>query len=152
MDKALIEVFDSLTKYTHENRYELEGWKTNDTYLMNEKFIMPYMCREDRWNTGSNKVNIQHRTEVLDDLTKAICYLTGTDYSAIPTLYSHCDKIKAEYGQLFDYCFFEVRCYKKGTAHFKFKDRDVWAMLNQHVARIKGYPLPESIKRKNKAA
>lgn len=38
--------------------------------------------------------------------------------------------------------------FKKGTGHFKFKDENVWALFNQNIARIKGFPLPESIKRK----
>lgn len=27
--------------------------------------------------------------------------------------------------------------------HFEFKNDDVWAMFNQRVAKLKGYPLPE---------
>jgi hypothetical protein len=40
------------------------------------------------------------------------------------------------------------RPYKKGTVHFEFKDREVWAALNARYARIKGQVLPEQMKRK----
>ena len=29
--------------------------------------------------------------------------------------------------------------------HFKFKNKDVWAVFNQNVARIKGFQLPDKI-------
>lgn len=47
------------------------------------------------------------------------------------------------YGQWFEWGFFRVRKYKKGTIHFEFKDEKVWAAFNQRVAKLKGYPLPE---------
>src|SRR5690606_27361552 len=45
MDKALLEVFDNLTMHHHENRWNVEGWKTNSHYLVNKKFIKPYLVR-----------------------------------------------------------------------------------------------------------
>jgi hypothetical protein len=53
-----------------------------------------------------------------------------------------------KWGEWFDWGFFECRGYKKGTMHFKFKDQDLWAKFNQHVSRIKGYPLFEAVKSK----
>lgn len=37
------------------------------------------------------------------------------------------------------------------TGHFEFKDAEVWARFNQHIARIKGYPLFEETKAKGRA-
>ena len=45
----------------------------------------------------------------------------------------------------YDWEFFEIKFFKKGTMHFKFKDRDVWAVFNQNVARIKGFQLPDKV-------
>ena len=149
MDRAIIEVFDKLTQHYHENRYNVEGWKTNSHYLINEKFILNGICHQDKWNRG-NKIDFSYHTDRIDDLTKALCYITGTNYDNLNDIRSQIRETGAEYGDLFEWAFFHVRCYKKGTAHFKFKDRDVWATLNQHIARIKGYPLPEGLKPKNK--
>jgi len=52
-------------------------------------------------------------------------------------------ELKKEWGKWFDTDFFRLRCYKKGTMHFEFKDEKVWSNFNQRVAKIKGYPLPE---------
>jgi hypothetical protein len=43
MDKVILEVFDKLTQHYHDNRYGVEGWKTNSHYLINQKFIVDWM-------------------------------------------------------------------------------------------------------------
>lgn len=45
------------------------------------------------------------------------------------------------YAEWFDWAYFRVKAYKKGTMHFEFKDEDVWARFNQRIARLKNYPL-----------
>lgn len=181
MDKAILEVFDRLTKHYSDNRYNLEGWKTNSHYLLNRKFIIPNMAPRDKWNTGDSIDNAYGAYfDLMEDVCKAICYITGQNWDEIGSLsdrirytdglkydgkahfgfYSiqsamselkakgkHYETIYREkplYGQLFDWGFFEVRAYKKGTMHFTFKDEDVWALFNQRVAKLKGYPLYES--------
>jgi Domain of unknown function (DUF4942) len=47
------------------------------------------------------------------------------------------------YGEVFEWAYFTVKCFKKGTIHFEFKDRELWGRFNQRVAKIKGYPLYE---------
>ena len=142
MDKALLEVFDNLTKHHHENRWNVEGWKTNSHYLVNKKFIEPYIAPLSRW--GTMEVNY-NRADRLDDLDKALCYLTGTSWSVDRRFYNSVQR--GNYGEWFDWGFFEVKLFKKGTGHFKFKDENVWALFNQQIARIKGFPLPESVKK-----
>lgn len=53
-----------------------------------------------------------------------------------------------QYGELFTWAYFEIRAYKKGTMHFTFKDADLWARFNQRIAKLLGYPLPETMKPK----
>lgn len=198
IDKAVVEVFDRLTTYYHENRYSVEGWKTNSNYLINEKFIVPYMCNS---STGS-KISLTYsgNGEIISDLVKVLCFLTGKNYDDIQNLSSRVDypilvlnkhtgefirndygssfecynsiedfgnnqwrykdkaaepfdQGKAIYGKWFDWGFFEIKAYKKGTMHFKFKDQNVWALFNQRIAKIKGFVLfEESYKRPRKAA
>ncbi|WP_282638076.1 DUF4942 domain-containing protein [Sphingobacterium thalpophilum] len=142
MDKALLEVFDNLTMHYHENRWNVEGWKTNSHYLVNKKFIEPYIAPLSRW--GSMDIN-SNRADRLDDLDKALCYITGQPWSNERRFYPCVDR--GNYGEWFDWGFFEVKLFKKGTGHFKFKDENVWALFNQQIARIKGFPLPESVRR-----
>lgn len=150
MDKALLEVFDKLTQHHHENRYAVEGWKTNSHYLVNEKFIMPYIAPQSRW--GSSPDVNDRQSDIVDDFVKGLCYLTGQQWTHLDRFRSAVHSIEGglDWGQWFDFKFFTVRLYKKGTGHFKFKDRDVWATFNQNIARIKGFPLPDSIKTTSK--
>lgn len=185
MDKALLEVFDKLTRHYDENRYGVEGWKTNSDYLVNQKFILNRMCYQDqRWNSGP-KIETDYRSmESMDDVVKALCYLTGDNYDDFPTLidacrerivvsidgkeykrcremwevqailkeYEHTGKTVSyytycpKYGEWFDWAYFEVKAFKKGTMHFKFKDVKLWELFNENIARIKGYVLPEAHK------
>lgn len=191
MDRALEEVFDRITRHYHENRYAVEGWKTNSHYLVNQKFIIDGLT-EIGWHGELNTRHGSYNLEIIEDLMKALCYITGKDYNKCINLYERtrhellvhkdgevlCDPSvthraypmyfrdrekmyefieknpgyshlpKAEWGQWFDWEFFEVRGYKKGTMHFRFKDQNVWARFNQEVARIKGYPLFEPKKSK----
>lgn len=174
MDKALEEVFDTLTSHSEENKYAGMGFKTNSHFMLSRRFIIPSYRRE----------------EFTDDLLKAICWLTGDNYDRFLTLdqrtrypysivneagdfvsqpgYSfsvkylfHHYEIKDgrqdrllrenptwrlqdlswEYGKWFDWSHFRVRKYKNGNMHFEFKDDELWAKLNQRIAKIKGYPL-----------
>lgn len=149
MDKALEEVFDNFTKNYHENRFGNKGWKTNSHYLINQKFIVPYIAPIDRW--GSVDVNYRS-ADRLDDFMKSLCFILGENYDSneyqrFSYMISELRQKRIfEYGEWFDWEFFEVKLFKKGTGHFKFKNRDVWALFNQHIARIKGFPLPESVK------
>lgn len=201
MDKALLEVFDKLTAHYHDNRYNVEGWKTNSHYLVNEKFILPNLFGDPYSSSAGLKVSFGNRDlELFGDFMKALCYITGKDYDKTPRLeeflrheyvifkdgkaltkphstsanwyniigfssggydeagirknYPESEgfeiRRKPTHGEWFDYEFFSVKGFKKGTGHFKFKDRDVWATFNQHIARIKGFPLPEAVKSKKK--
>lgn len=166
MDRAIIEVFDKLTEHYYDNRYNVEGWKTNSHYLIGEKFILPWMV-EVKYGGGMG-LKSSNNCELIEDMIKALCFITGKNYDRIPSLWdffhaisdetkdlpSYQQKSKIyEFGKWYDYEFFEIKGYKKNTMHFKFKNHDTWAMFNQHVSRIKGYPLFEAVKRKyNKAA
>ena len=188
MDKAVLEVFDKITAHHADNRKGLEGFKTNSHYLLTKKFIAPSVT-EISWGGGVG-VRIGARGfEMIEDLSKALCYLTGKNYdetrsleSTIRNPFALADKdgkyirdpyfnlshmlitgkdyeemkqkqarhpesqIKGEaiaWGEWFEWEFFKCKAYKKGTLHMEFKEEKVWAMFNQKVAKLKGYPLPE---------
>lgn len=199
MEKSILEVFEKITRHYDENRYNVEGWKTNSHYLLNKRFIAPN-CVEvgcsgqvARCNWGSSNF------EMIEDLVKALCYITGDNYDNFISLdnfiqyryklvdskgnfinnkrYDFICKIysydlkevereksnyydssvldtKVEWGQWFEWAYFRVRAYKKGTLHIEFKDNDLVGRFNQIVAKLKGYPLyeykEETSKRKSK--
>lgn len=146
MDKAIEVVFDKVTTHYHENRFGVKGWKTNSNYVLNQKFIVNNVCYQDqRWHKGETRIQMDYngQRDFLEDMLKAICYITGENYDNYDTLYNTARKEDNQYGQWFDWAHFRVKCFKVGTAHFEFKDKETWARFNQRVAKIKGFPLYE---------
>lgn len=193
MDKAILEVFDLVTRHHDENRYNVEGWKTNSHYLLNKRFILPYGT-EVGWS-GEMRPRSSSNFEMVEDLVKALCYITGDNYSHTISLskfmsnrygltdakgkyinYPQYDfdvticerdfesirewqkkfpnslivEHRTEWGKWFDWGYFKVRGYKKGTLHIEFKSEELWARFNQRVAKLKGYPLFEHTKSEDK--
>lgn len=149
MDKALIEVFDNITYYYHDNRYNVEGWKTNEQYLFGKKFIMPSLVCTSSWYGKHMNIEYGNRqAEYISDLLKVICYFCGKNYDNYTPLIQYLSNSKMAHGTQFEWAFFKCRGYKKGTMHFEFLDEQIWYILNQNVARIKGFGLPEKIKPK----
>ena len=153
-----------MTTHYHDNRYNVEGWKTNSHYLVGKKFILPGMIdswlNKDVLSISSGRGN----TDVIEDFQKALCHITGQDYSTKTAFFSFVnhtptiesiDKsvyqrkyIQREFGKWYEWGFFRFKAFKKGTIHFEFLDENVWALFNQHISRIKGYPLFEHKKSK----
>ena len=81
MDNAIEDIFDYITKYYHDNRYNVPGWKTNSAYLINTKFIFPHLVATDL--NGGIEISVYRwdEAERIDDIQKVLCYLTGKDYS-----------------------------------------------------------------------
>lgn len=81
MDKVLCEAFDKICSFSYENSTAGEGWRTNTDFLINKKFILPYVCEYDtRWPTTSVKLSYNRGAGKLNDIVKALCYLTGKNY------------------------------------------------------------------------
>lgn len=141
MDKAILEAFDNITKHYHENRFNVEGWKTNSHYLVNEKFIFPWMVEVGF--SGQVSYNYSGNFERIEDLVKALCFLMGEDYNKKTPLRNFISdrENQMNWGKWHEWDFFEIRPYKKGTLHFRFKDHKVWERFNSKVAELKGYPL-----------
>lgn len=198
MDQAIVDVFDLITRHYHENKYNVEGWKTNDSYIVNKKIILPYMVSEG-WDKELS-ITRNGNSDQIEDMTRALCYLTGTNFDSIESLetwsrgtpeplefYQKKEftfgsyskqfdnwfpqerggnenphrkenwiekqikkdfesgkyRKKPEFGVWYDWGFFRIKAFKKGTMHFEFKDLKVWELFNRKVAQIKGNVLPE---------
>jgi hypothetical protein len=160
MNKVLIEIFDKLTEHYSENRYNVEGWKTNSHYLVNEKFILPWVV-EQGFSEGVSAIYNSRNAELLDDFQKALYYLNGEKWDwkthslmafyQTDSSFDYVNKKKVytkepkEFGKWYDWHFFEIKGYKKRTVHCKFKSKKVWENFNRAVAEAKGFELPENI-------
>ena len=148
IDRAVEEAIDSLTQYTQENRYGVEGWATNSGYMLNQRFIRPGMA--ELAFSDPRKVRLQTYGSSWDeirDLIKACCFITGRAFDEVGTP----ERIQENQywpGDWHEWGFFLFKPHKKGTVHFEFQDREVWAALNARYAKIKGQVLPEKLRRK----
>lgn len=143
MDKALEEVFDKLTQHTHDNRFGVEGWKSNSHFLLSKHFVVPWIVENRGY--GAEKVSLCHNGNYkkIEDMQKAMCYILGVNYDECTSLWKFCSQINMAFGQWYYWGFFEIKGFKKGTMHFRFQNEDSWAKFNQNISRIKGYPLFE---------
>ena len=165
-DRALEESVDKFTMHTDENRFNVEGWKTNAGYMLNKKFIINYMF-EPAWTGGKLSIKYSGNEEKLKDLTKVLCSLVGENYDELTSLhyvpetgknsqftpnewYNWDFKKTVGEGEFAKTItrpgFFEFKGFKKGTMHIKFRDPKVWEILNRRYAKIKGQVLPEKFR------
>jgi predicted RNA methylase len=147
IDRAVEEAVDSITRHTVENRYGVEGWVTNSGYMLNKRFIRPYMA--ELAYSEPRKVRLKTyggQWDEIQDLIKALCFITGRSIEEV-RLPEQFGENQYWPGDWHDWGFFLFRPYKKGTVHFEFKDQEVWAALNARYARIKGQVLPEQQRR-----
>lgn len=151
MDKALLEAFDLICSFSAENSTAGEKWKTNSNYMINRKFIVPYMTDYDsRYSTLNEHMRLNYGGNVarIEDVIKALCYITGTNYDNITNLRDFVYRNNLSYGTWYEWSFFRIKGFKKGTMHFEFTDEDVWIRFNQQVAKQRGWVLPKKSKRK----
>ena len=160
MKQTLVDAFDYICSLSAENSTAGEKWKTNSDYMINKRFIIPWITRYDKDFPRTNwRVDISYGgAGRIDDVIKALCYLTGRDYCDTTDLYTFVRNYNLLWGQwhewrnikcdkdgniVQDFSFFRIRGYKKGTMHFEFVDEDVWYKFNQAVASVKGWQLPK---------
>jgi len=147
MDSVLVEAFEKICSFAwKENCTGGKNWKTNSDYVVNHRFIIPYICEYKDWVRNKESVNLgynSYRSDV-DDIIKALCHLTGFSYDEHTELSSFADRMNMKWGKWYEWGFFRIRGYKKGTMHFEFTDEKVWEMFNRRVAKIKGWALPQT--------
>lgn len=145
MQEALVDVFDKLTRHHHKNQYKLDGWKTNSHYLVNKKFILDWCTELDFGGSGYMSFKYNGNASKMEDLHKALSYITGKRPEVENLIYGRFQDGKAEFGTWYDWGFLKIKGFKKGTLHAKFKDEKVWELFNRKVAEAKGFELPKSL-------
>lgn len=149
MNEALLEGFDTICAFSAENSTAGEKWKTNANYMINKKFIVPYMTDYDaRYSTLNEHMRLHYGGDVtrIEDVVKALCYITGTNYDSLQKLRDYVYHSKLNYGTWYEWAFFKIKGFKKGTMHFEFLDEKVWMLFNQEVAKQRGWILPKKSK------
>lgn len=152
MQKAIAEAFDMICSLSAENSTAGEKWRTNANYMVNKKFIVDYMTSYESWRSDKEHLELDwsgHK-EKLEDVHKALCYITGTNYDDTECLTSAVNHQRPLYGEWFSWGFFRCKGYKKGTMHFEFLDEEVWFKFNYEAAKAKGWNLPKKTQKERK--
>lgn len=154
-DESVARVFDELTSHHAGNTNTAsEGWKTNDSYKVNERLVFPRGCHYDP--TFGGRFDIQtHYTSaatLYDDIDRILCVLDAKPYEQLmkknaygwiggtvgKALHDHFERIGRVQGQPFDGTFesqyFTGRFFKKGTVHLKWKRLDLLEAFNRTAA------------------
>jgi len=143
LENAIEEVFDELTKYDKENRYYPEGWKTNDNWKVNKKFILNWIWIrvEKYWTSEYWNFSRWDWWQKLEDIDKVMCYITWKDFAKIRRITDEVDwmvewKVSWKWGESE---FFELKIFKKGSIHLKFKDEFLWKEFNIRACKLKNW-------------
>lgn len=162
MDKAILEAFDTITAHHHENRQYIKGWKTNSHFLVGKKFILPSCVnpsKEYGYTSTTYRYLSSNKTEIIEDLEKALCFANGINYDEICPV-DYYNRINTDtprnkktlknsidnniYGDYYESYFFRYKAFKNGNMHFEFINEDIRGKFNQKVSKLKGYPLFEA--------
>lgn len=151
MKDCVIEVFDKATAYHEKNQIHSEGWKTNKSWKLNKRIILPYGVTFDgRWSKdGSFSIN-RHQNDFLNDLDRVMNYLSGvrpdrdaryngSSYSTISDFCHNYAKYGKHYSDTFENRHFRFKIFKKGTLHIDFKDLKVLEQINRIAAEGKNW-------------
>lgn len=145
MKKVIIEAFDDICSFSADNSTAGEKWKTNSDYMINKRFIIPYMTEYREWDDGKLNLRYDAYRSKIEDVNKALNYIMGYTHESWNTcLSSKINDRRPNYGETFRWNHFKVKGFKKGTMHFEFIDENVWAKFNQEVAKIRGWNLPKT--------
>lgn len=165
MNMAVCEAFDYICGFSAENSTAGEKWKTNSNYMVNRKFIIPYMCTYNSYGYKNEYVDISWGTSVdkMNDVVKALCFITGTPFEwkeldgrgneierSLPSVSQFSRNRKMNWGEWYEWTFFRIKGFKKGTMHFEFIDEEVWYKFNQAVAKQRGWNLPQKTNKTKK--
>ena len=141
MITAVCEAFDYICSKSAKNNSAGEKWKTNANYMVNRRFIVDYMTDNGKFSREKYvKLSYYYKCEI-DDITRALCYLTGTDWDNIGRLDTFLYHNPQKWGEWFEWGFFRCKGFLKGTMHFEFKDEKIWQLFNQTAAKGKGWQI-----------
>lgn len=140
MQESLVNVFDEATRH-HEDNKVSEGWKTNKSWKLNKRIIVPYgvSFSYDSFSTNYNK------EKFYSDMDKILCWLSGVKYENIMStrqaISNFISSIRSTgaYQQKFNSSFFAIRIYKKGTVHLDFLDLKLLESFNKAAAEGKNW-------------
>lgn len=152
VDDTIMDLFEDLTKtysyhsdIANKNRHLFNGWKTNQAHKVGKKVIQP-VNMFSQYYYGSGSFDFRKASSFLEDLERALNYITGTNESVnlYDTMKEYSENGVTKNIQL---KYFSVTFYKKGTIHIAFTDLELLDRFNIYCCGRKGW-LPPSYGKK----
>ena len=151
IEETIIALFDDFShKYYWDKDYSsnihyYNGWKTNKSWFINDKVIIPLNAYDsifERYRPSGYQIK-----EKLQDIEKCFNYLDGGLTEAIDLEQSL--KFAEEYGETKNIVlkYFTITFYKKGTCHITFTNKELLKKFNIFGSQHKGW-LPPSYGKK----
>lgn len=159
-EDTIMKLFEDLSnKYsyydeTSKNIYLYNGWKTNKSYKINDKVIIPYTANitSSYKYEGSTRVPYSYfggtGIDKLKDMEKALNYLDGGLSAPVDIVEQLQNAASAGKTSKIELKYFNVTFYKKGTCHIVFTNKDLLAKFNLFGSQRKGW-LPPSYGKKS---
>ncbi|MDH4187917.1 MAG: DUF4942 domain-containing protein [Nitrospira sp.] len=141
-EQSVWNVFVDLTKHFKGNTTGdigsgdgQSGWKTNDSYKVNERLVFPYGCS---FSYGSFSLWGSYRQAgtIYQDLDRVLCVLDGARLEETRTV---CNALEYAFRNsrqpgTCESTYFSIRYFKKGTVHLKWKRKDLQQLFNRTAA------------------
>lgn len=147
MESAILELFDELSNkhaWYHgdeNNIHYYNGWATNKAHKINKKVIVPMYGLERRYN-GNSEITYRMKDK-LHDITKVFNYLARHKSEHVPSLVAGSVRAANNYQDFkLDMNWFDIKFFKKGTAHLWFKDMELLDKFNIFGSQKKGWLPP----------
>ncbi len=155
IEETIIALFDELShKYsyldeTSKNIHYYNGWKTNQSWIVNKKVVIPLSGYRDlQYSWGRYEPTHYDTVRKLKDIEKCFNFLDGGLTEAIDLEESL--KFAEEFGETknIQLKYFTVTFYKKGTCHIAFNNDELLKKFNIFGSQYKGW-LPPSYGKKS---
>ncbi|RFZ78260.1 DUF4942 domain-containing protein [Lacrimispora amygdalina] len=151
IEETIIGLFDEFShkhywdKDNSSNIHYYNGWKTNKSWYINDKIIIPLSGFDSFWN--KYRPTDYKVKEKLQDIEKCFNYLDGGLTEAVDLEESL--KFSEEYGETKNIVlkYFNITFYKKGTCHITFTNPELLKKFNIFGSQKKGW-LPPSYGKK----
>lgn len=149
VEDTIIGLFEELSNKYHyynemsKNIHYYNGWKTNKSYIINKKVIIPLNGYHDlSYSWGGFRPTNREVIDKLQDMEKCFNYLDGGLTEAIDLAQSL--QFAEEYGETKDIVlkYFNVTFYKKGTCHITFTNEELLKKFNIFGSQHKGWLPP----------
>lgn len=147
LTEATEDLFDMMTDrhsyyggVTEKNRYLYNGWKSNSSFRVKKKVVIPiygsYGGPFSDWNGGWK---LDYKAEAtLNDIDRVMNFFSGMEqYKSISQALHEAFGRGESRGIHSTY--FKISCYRKGTIHLTFQDEELLRRFNVCAGKAKGW-------------